>query len=115
MVSQKVVRGVPDMSQLITVERDIWIDAPREKVWQAVTDPEQIARWLLPPAMGATMKRDEGGRLMVCMGPMEVPVAVVEAVDAPGSASIRSLPDRLIVTAYRLDDEKDGTRLTVTL
>jgi uncharacterized protein YndB with AHSA1/START domain len=103
------------MSQSITVERSIWIGAAREKVWQAVTDPEQIARWLLPPAMGATMKRDEGGRLLVCMGPMEVPVAVVETMDAPAQATIRSLPDRLIVTAYQLDEEKDGTRLTVTM
>ena len=35
--------------EILTVERSIWIGAPRERVWQAVTDPEQLAQWLLPP------------------------------------------------------------------
>ena len=26
----------------LTIERSIWIAAPRERVWQAVTDPAQI-------------------------------------------------------------------------
>lgn len=99
----------------VTVERSIWISAPRERVWQAVTEPQQIAGWFLPPAMGAQMKRDDNGRLLVCMGPMEVPVAVVETLEAPWQVSTRSLPDRLIVTAYTLEEEKDGTRVTVTM
>jgi carbon monoxide dehydrogenase subunit G len=65
----------------ITVERSIWIPAPRERVWGAIIDPEQIAQWLLPPVLGAQMKRTDDGTLLVCMGPMEIPLATQEQVD----------------------------------
>ena len=41
----------------ISVERSIWIAAPRERVWQAVVEPEQVAQWFLPPAWGAAKTR----------------------------------------------------------
>ena len=45
------------------VERSIWIKAPREQVWQALTEPEHLERWLLPGGIGARLKRDDGGKL----------------------------------------------------
>ena len=97
------------------VERTIWIDAPRERVWQAITDPAQLAQWLLPPMLGAEMKRDVQDILYVSMGGMEIPIATLEAIDAPHQLSCRGLPDRLIATTYRLEEEKDGTRVTVRM
>jgi uncharacterized protein YndB with AHSA1/START domain len=102
------------MEQL-TVERSIWIDAPRERVWQAVTDPEHVAQWLLPPALGAQMKRDASGTLFMCMGGMEIPIAVLEAAKEPRHVTSRGLPDRLIATTYVLEEEHGGTRVTVTM
>jgi uncharacterized protein YndB with AHSA1/START domain len=102
------------MDQL-TVERSIWINAPRERVWQAITDPVHLAQWLLPPALGAQMKRDANDMISVCMGPMEIPIAILEALDPPRQVHSRSLPDRLIVTTYILDEENGGTRVTVTM
>jgi len=102
------------MEQL-TVERNIWIDAPRARVWQAVTDPEQVAQWFLPPALGAGMKRDERGNILVYMGEMGIAVAVQEAADPPRRYTSRGLPDGLITTTYLLEEEKGGTRVTVML
>src|SRR5262245_59582541 len=102
------------MDQL-TVERSIWIDAPRERVWQAVTDPEHVAQWLLPPALGAQMKRDASGTFFVCMGPMEVPIVIQEAPKEPQQVTTRGLPDQLIATTYLLDEENGGTRVTVRM
>jgi len=99
----------------MTVERNIWIAAPRERVWQAVTDPEQLAQWFLPPALGAQMKRDDSDKIFVCMGPMEIPVAIFEAIDSPRQVTIRGLPDKLIAATYTLTEEKGGTRVTVTM
>src|SRR5688500_6907898 len=98
-----------------TVEHSIWISAPRERVWQAVTEPEQMAKWLLPPMLGAQMKRDATGTLFVCMGPMEVPFAILEAVEPPRHVRSRGLPDRLIATTYVLEEENGGTRVTVRM
>ncbi len=99
----------------IAVERSIWIDAPRERVWQAVTDPDEIARWFLPPAFGFGMKRDEGGTLVVTMGEMGTAVARLEGLDAPRQVTCRSLPDNLLATTYTLEAENDGTRVTIRM
>ena len=102
------------MEQL-KVERSIWIDAPRERVWQAITDPDALARWLLPPVLGASMKRDSNDTLFVSMGGMEIPVATLESVEAPRHVRSRALPDGLIAITYRLEEENAGTHVTVTM
>jgi len=102
------------MEQL-KVERSIWIDAPRERVWQAITDPADLAKWLLPPALGADMKRDANDTILVSMGGMEIPVAVLEEVDPPRHVRSYGLPDHVISITYLLEEENDGTRVTVTM
>ncbi|MGH8247860.1 MAG: SRPBCC family protein, partial [Gammaproteobacteria bacterium] len=102
------------MEQL-TVERNIWIDAPRERVWQALTDPERMAQWFLPPSLGAEMKRDDRGKVFVYLGEMGVPIALFEEIDPPMQFTSRSLPDRLLATTFTLEEEKGGTRITVTM
>jgi uncharacterized protein YndB with AHSA1/START domain len=97
------------------VERSIWIEAPRESVWQALTDPEHLERWLLPTAMGMRLKRDDRGKISVLMGPMETDLALFEAVDPPRRVAFRNLPDRLLASTYTLEDERGGTRVTLAL
>jgi uncharacterized protein YndB with AHSA1/START domain len=99
----------------VGVERSIWINAPRERVWQAILQPDQLAQWFLPPALGAQMKRDEKGTLFVSMGGMDIPAAVIEVVSESRQLVSRSVPDMLLTTTYTLADEKGGTRLTVTM
>lgn len=99
----------------VGVERSIWINAPRERVWLAILQPDQIAQWFLPPMLGAQMKRDDKGMLFVSMGGLDVPTAVIEVVSESRQLVSRSLPDMLLTTTYTLEDEKGGTRLTVTM
>src|SRR5688572_662164 len=102
------------MEQL-KVERSIWIDAPRERVWQAITDPANLAKWLLPLALGADMKRDDNDTIFVSMGGMEIPIAILEEVDPPRHVRSYGLPDHVISITYLLEEENNGTRVTVTL
>ncbi len=97
------------------VERNIWINAPRERVWQAILQPDQLAQWFLPPAMAAQMKHDDKGMLSVSMGGMDIPAAMIEVVSESRQLKSRSLPDMLLTTTYTLEDENGGTRLTVTM
>jgi uncharacterized protein YndB with AHSA1/START domain len=97
------------------VERSIWIAAARERVWRALTEPEDIAGWLLPPALGAQLKRDESGALLVCMGPMEIPIAALEALDSPRQVTTRSLPDQLLALVFTLEEARGGTQVTLAL
>lgn len=99
----------------VTVERNIWIDAPRERVWQAVTDPDQIIQWFVPNLPGALMKRDEQGKVTIHLGEMGVDFVILEAVEPLRQVTSRSLPDRLITTTYTLEEERGGTRVTLTM
>lgn len=114
MCNQKVAHRGCGMGDA-HVERSVWIAAERDRVWKAVTEPEEIARWLLPPALGAQLKRDEGGSLLVCMGPMEVPLAALEDLDPLRQLTIRSLPDRLTAVTLTLEVARGGTQVTAVL
>lgn len=106
-----------------TVRRTIRIAAPVEKVWRAVTEPEQISQWfghtvLLGDGMGAH------GTITWPDGPA-VPIAV-EAIDPPRMVAYRwcngepgeIVPDQVdagpsTVFTFTLDPLDDGTQLTV--
>lgn len=102
-------------TERITMQRSIWIDAPRERVWQAVTEPEQIQQWFLPAALAGVMKRDEQNRLSVSFGPMSANFAVLEKLNPPHQFTTRALPDLLLATTYTLEEENGGTNLTVSM
>lgn len=98
----------------ITIERSVWVNADPQRVWQALSTPEQVARWLLPPALGAQLRLDDQQRLLVNLGGMEIPFAQIEVVEAPTRLVSRSLPDQVLATTYLLAAEHGGTRITVT-
>jgi uncharacterized protein YndB with AHSA1/START domain len=99
----------------MTIERSTWIDAPRERVWQAITDPAQLIQWFVPNLPGAEMSRDENGKLAIHMGPMAADFAIHNLVEAQRRASIRSLPDKLMEATFALEDERGGTQVTVNV
>jgi uncharacterized protein YndB with AHSA1/START domain len=99
----------------LTLERSIHISAPRERVFAAISEPEQLAQWLLPPALGAEMTRSENGTLSVVMFGNATAVAQVEAADPPRTLTSRTLPDGILTTTYPLAEEAGGTRVTVRL
>ena len=94
----------------LTVERSIWIAAPRERVWQAVTDPTQITQWFAP----GTSFSQNGDTISVRIGETDMDVAIIVRVDPPRQITTRNLPDRSITTTYTLEEENGGTRFTVT-
>lgn len=94
----------------LAIERSIWIAAPRERVWQAVTDPMQIAQWFAP----GTSLSQNGNTISVRINEVEVEVAVIELLDPPRQITTRNLPDRTLTTTYTLEEENGGTRFTVT-
>lgn len=93
-----------------TLARSIWIDAPRERVWQAVIDPVQIAQWFAPGTDFAM----NGNTISISMNGQYIDVALIEVLDPPRQLTTRSLPDRLLTTTYTLEEENGGTRFTVT-
>ncbi len=93
----------------ITIERSIWINAPRERVWQAVSDPVQIAQWFAPGAVFSI----NSNRISVRIGETDMEVAVIETIDPPRQLTTRNLPEMNLATTYLLEEENGGTRFTV--
>jgi uncharacterized protein YndB with AHSA1/START domain len=101
------------------VERSIWIDVPRERVWHAITDPAQIEKWFSPGTSWRLSALEVGGRLFVPNEETgaEMYTQVIERVDPPHRLVLRSVPQppaTVEVTVYTLQEEQGGTRLSIT-
>jgi uncharacterized protein YndB with AHSA1/START domain len=75
-----------------SVSAQATVAAPVARVWQALHDAQEMGRWLLPPALNATLTH-EGTTLKVGMGPMQVPFAHVEVVEPGRALRLLGLPD----------------------
>ncbi|MBI1880024.1 MAG: SRPBCC domain-containing protein [Chloroflexi bacterium] len=101
----------------LAVERSIWINAPRERVWQAITDPKQIQQWFSPGTPWHLTTLDVGGKLYA-LG-YESQAGIIEVVDSPRQFTYRwetPTPDIpfTLTTTYTLEEENGGTRVTIT-
>jgi uncharacterized protein YndB with AHSA1/START domain len=99
----------------LKIEQSIWINTTRERVWQALTQPEKLMQWFIPNLPHASMKDDGHGTLTVYMGPMGMDVIRLEQLEPLRSVTVRALPDELITFSYTLEEENDGTCVKVTI
>lgn len=109
------------MTQAHIVERSIWINAPREKAWRAVTEPEHLDRWYATccrweiPSLetGATVKFFHKDASQV-----DILVATIEVLNPPREFVLRWYPDKTypaltLVTGFTLEEENGGTRVSI--
>ncbi|MGI9822900.1 SRPBCC domain-containing protein [Agromyces sp. Marseille-Q5079] len=105
-----------------SVRRTIRIAAPVDKVWRAVTEPEQISRWFGRTELDGAGPGARGSITFEGYG--RVPLAI-ESVDAPRLITYRwgnddaaghlpeELDDHSTVFTFTLEAVADGTELTV--
>jgi uncharacterized protein YndB with AHSA1/START domain len=103
----------------LAVERSIWINAPRERVWRAITDPKQVEQWFSPGTAWRLSALEVGGRLSVYDPETDSDkyIQTIELVDPPHRFVTRSEaepPAPAYVSSWTLDEENGGTRLTLT-
>jgi uncharacterized protein YndB with AHSA1/START domain len=120
-----------DSTPATAADREVLItrvfDAPREQVFRAWTDPEELAAWYGPEHMDTPRERIHidlrvGGRYELTMvrrgggGEMTIGYEIVELVE-PELLVLRSdpMPDHEpSVVRMELHDEGDRTRMTLT-
>jgi uncharacterized protein YndB with AHSA1/START domain len=90
------------------IRREIVLPAPREEVWEALTEPDRLADWFandvdldLRPGGGASFRWSNG----------ETRTATVTEVDPERRLAFEWDDEGEV--AFTLDDDADGTRLTV--
>ena len=99
------------------IKRNIWINAPRERVWQAITDPKLIQQWFSPGTPWALTEPVVGGKVYA-IG-YESQAGIIQVIDPPRQFTYRwdsQPPDSPLTTisTYILDEENGGTRVTFT-
>jgi uncharacterized protein YndB with AHSA1/START domain len=96
------------------IERTMTFQVPREDVWAAITEPEQIGKWF---PNEAELDLRPGGEGVLRWGDTEVRITV-EAVEAPTLFAYRWRPGAktdgpTTLVEFRLDEIPGGTRLTL--
>jgi uncharacterized protein YndB with AHSA1/START domain len=103
--------NVPD-----TIERQMTFELPREVVWAAITEPEQIGRWF---GTSAELDLRPGGEGSFYWEHLDVTTSVtVEAVEPPARFAYRWEPGGseggpTTLVEFRLEEIPGGTRLTL--
>jgi uncharacterized protein YndB with AHSA1/START domain len=90
------------------IRREIVLPAPREEVWEALTEPERLADWFangveldLRPGGGATFRWSNGEERHATLTEVEPERRLAFEWSDEGEVS------------FTLDDDAGGTRLTV--
>jgi uncharacterized protein YndB with AHSA1/START domain len=100
-----------------TIERQMTFELPREVVWEAITDAEQLGRWF---GTHAELDLRPGGEGFFTWEHLDVTTRVtVEAVEPPARFAYRWEPSGsndggpTTLVEFRLDEIPGGTRLTL--
>lgn len=104
--------------EAIAIERSIWIQALPQRVWEALTDPQQVEQWFAPGTRFKSSGEGIGARLYVedAETGAEMYVQIMEVFDPPHRLVMRSQvepPETPFITSYTLAVENEGTRLTL--
>lgn len=99
--------------------RDIEINAPIDRVWAAITQPEHLGAWF--GDAGATVDFRVGGELMLEWKEYGKGWAVIEAIDEPirfafrwaFSGNEKPVPGNSTLVEFTLEDAGKATKLRV--
>jgi uncharacterized protein YndB with AHSA1/START domain len=102
--------------ETIAIERSIWINAPREHVWQAITAAEQIRQWWGDDHW--EIEHLEVGGLVKFGDPDDLMTAIIDVLDPPREFTLQWPPQEQyysipMITTFLLEEENGGTRVTV--
>jgi uncharacterized protein YndB with AHSA1/START domain len=104
-----------------SIQQEVLIDAPIERVWSIVTEPEHISHWL---SDSAEVDLRPGGELALTLGQFGTAIGTVVRVERPHVFSFRWVtpePDRdkhardgyFTLVEFRLRPDGDRTLLQV--
>ena len=104
--------------ETITVERPVWIAAPCEQVWAAITEPAQLTKWYAPGCPWQILTLKVGESVKFYNTDTEILAATIEVLDKPRQFSLRWQPDEtypsaIITTTFTLEEDNNGTHVTI--
>jgi uncharacterized protein YndB with AHSA1/START domain len=103
----------------LAVERAVWISAAHERVWRAITDPEQLKQWYAPGCPWEIPALQVGTMVKFYNTDTDIQLAKIEVVEPMQEFTLRwqldeANPNTTLLNTFRLEEENGGTRVTVT-
>jgi uncharacterized protein YndB with AHSA1/START domain len=96
------------------VESTIWIAAPRERVWQAITQPEQLTAWFAPGSTWEIPSLEIGRPAKFYNTPDDIALHTIQSLDPPHYFALSWEENgQPMLTSFTLEDENNGTRVTI--
>lgn len=103
----------------LTIRRTF--DAPRERVYRAFTDPDELEQWFVPDGMTAevhTLEPESGGEFVMTWtdggNRIENEGTYVEVVENERLVSAEETEEGELRLTYEFQDVNDGTEVIVT-
>ena len=96
------------------IQREVFVAAPRDEVWSALTDPVRLGEWF---ANEVELELRPGGEGVFRWSDGESRRAVVERLDEGRELVFQwydeEAHDAVTTVAFALEDDAEGTRVTV--
>lgn len=104
--------------QTLAVERTIWINAPRARVWRAIIEPAQLVRWYAPGCAWDIPALEAGATIRFHNTETDIQLATIEAVEPPQRLTLRwqadpGSPDAVLINTFVLEEARGGTQVTI--
>jgi uncharacterized protein YndB with AHSA1/START domain len=101
------------------VERSVLIDAPRQRVWQAITDPAQLEQWYAPGCPWEIPALEVGATVKFHNTDTDIQLATIEELEPLHRFTLRweldpAHPGITLLNSFVLEEEGDNTRVTVS-
>jgi len=105
--------------ETIAVERSVLIDAPRQRVWQAITDPAQLEQWYAPGCPWEIPALEVGATVKFHNTDTDIQLATIEELEPLHRFTLRweldpAHPGITLLNSFVLEEEGDNTRVTVS-
>jgi uncharacterized protein YndB with AHSA1/START domain len=102
--------------ETIAVECRVWINAPRPRVWSAITEPEHLERWYAPGCPWVIPALEVGETVKFYNTDTDIQLAIIEVVEPPHQFTLRwqldpMKPELTLLNTFFLEEASGGTRV----
>ena len=105
--------------ETLAIERSVLIDAPIERVWSAITDPEQLEQWYAPGCPWEIPALQPSTTIKFHNTDTDIQLATIKAVEPLQEFTLRwqldpMHPGLTLTNTFLLKPENGSTRVTVS-